>query len=188
MKKLIGSILPLLLLTLGSGCTIALWKNPGLEAWNQPANDPHLRLFAAKPPGDILVVYNEYAERSDTTHARAYWLNQNENLIENRHAPHFVSTNSMFCLAAVPVFASPPNEKPAPSTYAVVDATRQSFTLYSDTTDPAPHDLPHYNDGKGKVEKFFLTPAAITVDATLVGGVLGYAYLESMTSGYNSSY
>jgi hypothetical protein len=188
MKRMIGSFLPLLLLMLGSGCTVALWQNPNLEAWNTPANDPHLHLFQAQPHGDILVVYDEYAERSGTAHTRAYWLNENEKLIENRRAPHFVHTNSVFCLPAVPVFPSPPDRTPVPATYAMADISGQSFTLYSDNDPPASHDLPHYNDGKGKVEKFFLTPAAMTVDATLLGAMLGYVCLEGMASGYNPSY
>jgi len=42
----------------------------------------------------------------------------------------------------------------------------------------ATHDLPFYNDQKGKVEKFALTPLATAADITIVGGFLGYCWLH----------
>ncbi len=172
---------------LANGCaTKALWQNDSLEAWNEPANDPHLRLFEANPPRDILVVYDEYCERSGVTHTRAYWLNENQNLMQQRHSPHFISTNSAFCLATVPVFTSPQINLPV--TCAVLETNRQSFTLYSSGDKITSHDLPFYNDGKGKVEKFFLTPAAVTADCTVVGAILGYAYLGGFSPNSNPSY
>jgi hypothetical protein len=180
LKSAVAECLLLLLpLLLGSGCmTAKLWDNGNLEAWKQPAIDPHLHLYDAKSRPDVLVVYDEYSDRHDTTHTRAYWLNESEKRVEQGHAPRFVSPSDAQGLATVPVFCSPPDEsRSRPPFYALVATNHQSFTLYSENGQISSHDLPTYNDGQGKVEKFLLTPAALTADATIVGGILGYTYL-----------
>ena len=64
-----------------------------------------------------------------------------------------------------------------PLPFMITATNGQSFTLYSEGGISATHSLPFYNDGKGKVEKFVLTPLASTADLTIVGGVLGILYL-----------
>ena len=175
-------------LVLSSGCvTKELWTNGNLEAWNQPADKTNLRLYEKPNRKDLLVVYDEYKERSGATHTRAYWLNKNEEHLEQRRTPYFVSTNCAFRLTAVPVLETPPANRPA-ELYALFVANEQSFTLYSDHGEISCYQLPQYNDGKGKVEKAVLTPLAITADLTIVGGILGYAYLQGLANDYNSSY
>jgi len=72
-RSLTRILFVLLLLASGSGCvTKALWDNGNLEAVKEPAGNVNLRLFAAKRPDDVLVVYDEYSERSDATRTRAY--------------------------------------------------------------------------------------------------------------------
>ena len=101
----------LLLLSSGSGCvTKALWDNGNLEAVKEPAGNVNLRLFAAKRPDDVLVVYDEYSERSDATRTRAYWLHENQARVDQRRAPHFASTHLTRHLPPVPVFESTPGE------------------------------------------------------------------------------
>lgn len=179
-KHIVQFAFGLLLITLTNGCvTKGLWENGNLEAWNQPAANPNLHLFAAKPPGDLLVVYDEYSERRDVTRTRAFWFNENEKLLTERHMPHFSHTNSAAGLASVPVLLTSTNQsKSPPLPYAIVDMTERSFTLYLNNGDTASYDLPYYNDGKGKVEKFVLTPAAVTADATIVGSFIGLLYFE----------
>jgi len=178
-RQIIQFVFGLSLLALANGCaTKALWQNDNLEAWNEPATNPNLHLFATQPRGDMLVVYNEYSERSDTTRTRAYWLNKNQKLVDARRAPHFVNPNSAFGLTALPIFTPAANQIDVPPPpYAILATNGQSFTLYSDNGQPASHDLPIYNDRKGKVEKVALTPLTTTADATIVGGFLGYLYL-----------
>ena len=189
-KHSIRFLLGLFLIILSNGCvTKALWNNPNLEAWNEPASNSGLRLFDAKPGHDVLVVYDEYSERSGLTHTRAYWLNENQKLVAHGHAPHFVSTNSLVSLIPVPVFLATTDQTNSLAIpYALVETNWQSFTLYSETGPKGPLDLPVYNDGKGKVEKFFITPAAVTADLTIVGAILGYCYLCSQGTDYNPAY
>jgi hypothetical protein len=173
----------LLHLTFGSGCaTKALWDNGGLEAWREPASPVNLHLFVARRKNDLLVVYDEYSERSDGIHTRAYWLNENQARMDQRHAPHFASTNLMHNLPSVPVFYSTPGETNwTLPLYAVVETKKQSFTLYSNNGKIGLHDLPIYNDGKGRVEKNALTPVAVTADLTIVGG---YLFLWAWSEGF----
>jgi hypothetical protein len=180
----------LCLLILGNGCaTKALWENNNLEAWKEPADSPNLRLFTAKQPADILVVYNEYSERSDKTYTRAYWLKENQKLINDRHSPHFVSTNVSAGCVAVPVILAGTNQITLAPPYAVVATNGQSFTLYLDSGTTESHDLPIYNDQKGKIEKFALTPLATAADITILGGVLGYCWLQgAASSGASASF
>jgi hypothetical protein len=178
--KNIIRLLPLLLLTLGSGCaTKALWNNGNLEAVKEPANNASLRLFDSKRQNDLLVVYDEYSERTDGIHTRAYWLNENEMLVNQRHAPHFVNTNLMRDLPPVPVFSQPISSKTnlTPMLYAVGATNQQSFMLYSGNHESGSHGLPFYNDGKGRVEKIALTPFAVTADLTIVGGYIGCLWI-----------
>lgn len=182
-RKLLRLLLPLTLsFSFVNGCvTKALWTNGNLEAWNEPANDANLRLFEGGKRNDLLVVYNEYSERSGVTYARAYWLGKNEKRLEEHRMPYFVSTNVALRLSAVPVFNAPPEESgPTPEFYALLTTNQQSFALYSGTAQISSHDLPDYNDGRGRIEKAALTPLAVTADLTLVGGVLGYFYLAGL--------
>lgn len=178
-QRIIPFVFGLCLLTLGNGCaTKALWENGSLEAWKQPATDPNLRLFTAKK--GILVVYDEYSERSDATHTRAYWLNQNQKLIEDRHAPHFVDPGSAAGCAAIPLLSASANETRLSPPYAVQATDSQSFTLHLPDGSTEEYNLPFYNDQKGKMEKVALTPLANVADLTIVGGVVGYFVLEGM--------
>ena len=189
-QHVVRFVLGLFLLTLGNGCvTKHLWENETLKAWNQPATNPNLRLFTAKQTDDLLVVYNEYSERSDKTHTRAYWLKENQKLLAQGRSPHFVSPIPASGISAIPVFFAGTNQINQAPPYALVATNGQSFTLYSVNGNAEPYDLPVYNDQKDKVEKFALTPLATAADITIVGGFLGYLYLQGLAgSGYNHSY
>jgi len=180
-QRIVALIFGLILLALGNGCaTQALLETGDFEAWKEPATDLHLRLFASKNPDDVLVVYDEYNERSDATHTRAYWLNQNQKLVEDRRAPHFVNPDSAAGGTAIPVFFEGMNEMNLPPTYALVATNHQSFTLHLPDRAEESHDLPFYRDQRGKVEKFALMPLANIADATIIGGVLGYYCLGAL--------
>jgi hypothetical protein len=175
-----AALLAPLLLALTGGCvTKALWDNDDLEAFKEPAGNLNLRLFVGKPQTNLLVVYQESSERNGSVRTRAYWLNENQNLLDQHHRPHFADAESRRNLPAVPVFYEP---IPAginlpPELCAVVASNRHSFTLYQDNRPIASHKLPVYNDGKGRLEKTALTPVAVTADLTIVGAFLGYLYL-----------
>ena len=173
------------LLALATGCaTHQLWTNEQLEACRQPADKLNLQLFQSSPATNLLVVYDEIAERNEAVRTRAYWLNENENLIRQNKRPHFVNVKSSDHLAAVPVFCRPLSSgAKLPDLYAVAGTNKQSFTLYRAGAAVALYDLPVYNDGKGRVERIALTPITVTADATVIGGVIGYMFLVDYAGG-----
>ena len=189
--KYIIKFLPLLLLTLGSGCaTHALWTKADLDAYKEPVATSDLRLFDAKKENDLLVVYNEYSERNDTVRIRAYLLNQNEERIKQNKRPHFVSVKLTNSLPSIPVFHAPIESSTtfSQTLYAIISTNNQSFMLCSNNHEIGSYDLPVYNDGKGNIERAALTPVSVVADITIVGGLIGYWYLEGMAASYNPSY
>jgi hypothetical protein len=178
MRRLGQTLLLLLLPLLGSGCvTHHLWTESHLDEWNQAAGDPHLRLFEDQSRHDLLVVYDEYSDRHETTRTRAYLLQQNEPQLGRHSRPRFVSVNCSQGLPAVPIFGTQPVIPPG-RTYAVSATNSPSFTVFSGGgkagTD---HELPVYNDGVGRAERIALTPVTATMDATIIGGAVGVAWL-----------
>jgi hypothetical protein len=164
----------LLLPLLTGGCaTNALWTRARLDAWNEPADNPRLQLFDASRQKDLLVVYDEYSERHDSTRTRAYFLNQNEKRVEQGRKPHFVSAQLSRELPPVPALQTLPlaNTNFSPTVYAVISTNKQSFTIYS-SEQRTNHDMPVYNDGWGRTDRIALTPVAVVADLTIVGGFL----------------
>jgi hypothetical protein len=177
-----------LLLALAGGCvTKALWDNEALEACRVPADKLNLRLFEGAPQTNLLVLYDEYSERNDAVHTRAYWLKDNQTQVDQHVRPHFAPFNSKDHLPSVPVFYDPiPAGMDLPhGLCAVVATNKQSFTLYVDNQAVGSHSLPVYNDGKGRIEKIALTPVAVTADLTVVGGCIAYLYVAANTEQAN---
>ncbi len=175
------------LLLLTGGCaTEALWNKAQLDAWNEPADNSKLQLFDASSQKDFLVIYEEYSERHDSTRTRAYFLNRNEKRVEQGRQPHFVSARWSHKLPPVPVSQTPPESGTnlPQSIYAVISTNTQSFTIYS-SAQRTSHDLPVYNDGWGRVDRIALTPVAVVADLTIIGGFLGYIWLQAGGPGYS---
>jgi len=176
----------LLLPLLAGGCvTHKLWTGSQLDAWNEPADNPNLRLFRDQRRDDLLVVYDEYSERCDTTHARAFFLRQNQKPPGNR--PRFVNVSSSEGLARVPVFFFTPTN--FPEKYCAVTGTNsQNFAVFSAGQWMGSYQLPVYDDGLGKYERAAWTPLAVTADLTVVGGVVAiWCWYDLGTSGYSIS-
>jgi hypothetical protein len=180
----------LLLPLLTSGCaTNALWNKTDLDAWNEPTQNADVRLFDARPKKDFLVVYDEYSERHDSIHTRAYFLNQNKKRVAQGQKPHFVSARWSHKLPPVPIFQTWPESDTnfSQTIYAVISTNRQSFTIYSgkEKTD---YSLAVYNDGRGQTDRIALTPVAVTADLSIVGGFLGCWFIYGLAeSGYSAT-
>ena len=181
----------LLLPVTASGCaTHALWRHTEqLDALKEPADNPNLQLFDARRHDDLLVVYDEYSERSDSIHTRAFWIGRNQKRIEQRREPAFVSTGSTRGLTPVPVLATTnAPDTGSPIVYAVVSADRRSFTVFSADRPTVSYPLPVYDDGSGRAIRIAFTPLSVMADITIVGGVIGYLCLEGMArSGFQYS-
>jgi hypothetical protein len=184
-------IIALLTPLLAGGCaTNALWnKNAGqLDACNRPAANSRLQLFDASQQRDFLVVYDEYSERHDSIRTRAYFLNQNEQRVEQGREPVFVSAQLSRELPPIPIGQTFPvaGTNSSPAVYALISTNQQSFTIYSNNQGTS-HDLPVYNDGWGRIDRIALTPVAGVADLTLIGGCLGCLWIYAGGPGLKSN-
>lgn len=177
MRKTLQIVYLLLLPLLGNGCaTRHLWTDSALDEWNEPAPNPNLRLFDDERRHAILVMYDEYSERRSTTRTRAFFLEPNQASLAQHTRPRFGKVDVARNLPSVPVLSSMPLVPPE-SLYAVAITNSAAFTVFSDECELGSYELPVYNDGVGQVERVALTPVAVTMDATVIGGVLGITYL-----------
>lgn len=162
-----------LLLMFGSGCvTSTLWSN--FNNSNEPDLDADVRLYEAGQQKDLLVVYDEYSERTDSVRPRAYFLDAERNRIRRGKQPHFVSTNLAGQFSPLPVYRVLPETSAvsSPPLYALYSTNTQSFTIYSNGAGMSSHRLPVYGDPVTRVERIALTPLAVTADLTIVGGLV----------------
>jgi hypothetical protein len=172
------------LIALQSGCaTSALWKDAPLDAWNEPYDDPGLKVFASEQPKDFLVVYREYEGRHDSSRVRAYWVLANQERIAEKRKPSFTRVGHQQLLAAIPVFTSVPTNS-LPGLYAVTTTNRSAFAIYSQNGQVVCQTLPAYKDSVGTSARVALTPLAVACDLTVVGG---FIFLEVWSEGGLSS-
>jgi hypothetical protein len=88
-------------------------------------------------------------------------------------------------LPSIPIFYSTP-EKTNQNFYAVYETNSQSFALFSGGREVGSYDLPVYNDGRGRIEKIVLTPVAISVDITIIGGCVAILWAYALGQGDTS--
>lgn len=169
-------LLLLLPLFTGGCVTHQLWTESKLDEWNEPAPNPNLRLFANDQMDDLLVVYDEFSERRSSTHTRAFFLKPNQTSLAQHTRPHFVNSGTAQNLPPVPVLSAMPLVPPE-SLYAVAITNSAAFTVFFDEYELGSYELPVYNDRVGRAERIALTPVTVTMDATIIGGVLGITYL-----------
>lgn len=160
------------------GCTAMLWSRTDYD--NKAAINPNLRLFQDGRQKDLLVVYDEYSERTRSVRPRAYLLQKNQQRVALDQQPYFVSDRAAEKLPEVPVFpnlAAVEMNSP-PALFAVVSTNTESFAVYSGGQLESFHDLPIYPDPVSRRERDALAPLAITADAVIITGVtLGLLYL-----------
>jgi hypothetical protein len=113
-------------------------------------------------------------------------LNQNGKRVEQGRKPRFFSAQLSRELPPVPAWETLPlaNTNFSPAVYAVVSTNTQSFTIYFNGQGTN-HDLPVYNDGWGRTDRIALTPVAVLADLTIIGGCLGYMWLQAGGPGYS---
>lgn len=179
-----AAILPLFT----SGCTSVLWDKGTFARSYQPGEPANVQLYYSKARKDILVRYEELNKSDQTIRPRFYWLEPNADLITEKRKPHFVTGQASAGLDPIRVIAAPLLDMASNSVelYAVVEPTENSFTLYSGKQQINCYPLPNYQGGSQKVKQVLLTPFAVVVDATIVGGVVGYFAAPSALSSLSS--
>jgi hypothetical protein len=173
---------------LGGCATSSLWETGRFSRFREPAVPSNLSLYYSSEARDVLVLYDESREGSDGVCRRAYWLERNASSVLNARPPHFVSRKEAEGLPGIPLVDSQPAVA-APSLEglrAVASTNSPGFTLFSPEKELAYHQLPVYPDSSGTVKQVLLTPFAVVVDLTIVGGVIVYATLPSSAEALGS--
>lgn len=88
----------------------------------------------------------------------------------------------------IPVYYSLANMNSNQLNVAICDTNTQVFTLFSVGEYRGAYELPVYTDRRATMEKAALTPFAVAVDLTIIGGAIvciaGYWYAASYSDGY----
>jgi hypothetical protein len=170
-----------------SGCTSALWDKETFAHHYRPAASANLRLFYSEERRDILVQYDESSDTGNKTRPRCYWLEPNTPRVNRERKPHFASPKESEGLIPIPVTEGSTNASPPGlmDLYAVARRDDDFFTLYSSKGPLDPYKLPAYVGASRRVKQVLLTPAALGIDATIVGAVIGYYSAPGILAGLN---
>ena len=153
--------------------TSKLWNSESFHDFKMPSPEPRLQLFADEPNSDVLVIYDELRENDHSIRRRAFFVNQNLDLIRAGRKPRFVGLGSSRGLKPIPVLRADSGEPIPPAGLAVVRTERpHEFVIYSDKRELGAVGLPAYGS-EGGFKKTLLTPLAVTGDALIVGTVVG---------------
>jgi hypothetical protein len=171
-----------LLLPLLAGCESAkehtftgqLWSNEFLINHHEPANDPAAKAFLKSDHKDVLITYDEQQERNDTIKRWAFFVLENQWLLEARRKPHFVSLKTAAGLEPVPIFWETNRFETNTISSAVVFSTNhQTLQIVLTNQNQGKFTMPVYADGHGRETQLLLTPLAVTGDAAVASAVLG---------------
>jgi hypothetical protein len=159
---------------LWTGCTALLWEKSTLPTYYHPAGPPNLQLYYSEQQKDFLVQYDESRNREKKIHTRYYWLKPNVKLTDGGHKPVFldvVAVDGMQQLPQTPLLLNPP--PPALNgLYVVCRPDDIRFQVYSGTNQIRSCILPDYDAHQKTALKVLLTPPAVIVDATVIGGLI----------------
>ncbi|MEY2429267.1 MAG: hypothetical protein QOJ40_2152 [Verrucomicrobiota bacterium] len=171
-----------------NGCaTPALWEEGRFARYHEPADLPKLQIFRAKDGSDFLVEYDEIRDGSDSLRKRAYWLKPNLERLADRRKPRFVRADQSTGLEPIAIFGPPgPLVPPADAdSYAVVSTNGHAFTICAQGKNMDEYELPVYRDASGRVKQLLLTPASVTADVTIAGGVAAWYCLPAFWTSLN---
>ena len=172
----------------GSGCvTSELWHGRLVASTYEPSFPRNIAL-AEDPQGDVLVQYDELSPWNDRVTRRAYFLAENNDLINAGKAPHFATAEQTNHVTLIPIFLepdAPTNAVPALGTIAVMRTNAMTFViLRPDKLPEGPYELPVYRTSDGTLKIALLTPVTVALDATVVGGAAAYFAL-GLLGGYS---
>jgi hypothetical protein len=187
LTRFLFGIIPLLL----NGCmTHRLWTGEMAEDFYEPSAPNRLILFAAPDQRAILVEYDELSPWRDNPRRRAYFVQENSQRIEALKKPRFVSLTSTNGLSPIPQYDSSvalTNPAGAAGVYAITFTNENRFKICSTHGQYAgSFELPTYKSAKGTLKVVLLTPFAVVLDVSIVGGVAGYIVLEALAQSGSS--
>jgi hypothetical protein len=166
-----------------SGCmTHSLWTGELVESVAEPSVPNRLALYAAPGRQDVLAQYEELSPWHESPHQRAYFVRENINRNQSSRKPHFVSLGTTNGLTAIPLYESDwPTSTSA--VYAATSTNGNRFTIFSANGQyDGSFELPTYRSASGRLKLVLLTPVTAVLDVSIVGGVVGYIYLNMLAS------
>src|ERR1043166_5735268 len=171
MRLLRLSFLVALLVSCGGCATGHLWKESRLASFHEPAQNPELEIFEVPPQNDFLAVYTEL-RANDQVRRRAYFLWANKTRTDAARKPQFVQVPNLHSLKKVTIFPPGKNAIATRGQPAVRMLGPRRFVLQIGEEDVGQFDLPVYKDAVSTTEQVLVTPLAVSVDATVVGGAI----------------
>lgn len=151
-----------------------LWSDEFLASHHEPANDPGAKAFLKANHQDVLITYDEQKESSDNIKRRAFYVLENQRLLEARKKPHFVSLKTAAGLEPVPIFWETNRFETNAIASAVIFSTNyHSLELILTNQNQGKFTMPLYEDGHGRQTQVLLTPLAVTADAGVVAAIAG---------------
>jgi hypothetical protein len=178
MKRHLATLLAAIGCSFWCGCdysiTGRLWQE---RDYVVPAPNPHLALF--QTAHGILVQYDASYERDGGFRRQAYYLEPNLKNTAARQKPILVDSAKAGPKTAILIFTSLAVNAVPPPLYAICSTNQSTFTLYRQAESLGPCELPVYKDRRETATQAALTPLAVTGDASIVGAVAGYLWVES---------
>lgn len=161
----------------GGGCdysiTGQLWQE---RDYVTPAPNPHLAL--AQTALGILVQYDAYYERDGGLRRQAFYLEPNTKRMALGQKPIFIDPAKAGPQTGILLFTRLATNAVPPRLYAICSTNQCTFTLYREGEFFGPCDLPVYKDQRETAAQVALTPLTVTGDATIVGAVVGYWWMN----------
>ena len=157
------------------GCATAkLWEADHFSWFGEPAPDARLRLFQSDQNQEVVVEYDELTPGQGAIRRRAYFLQENDARVRALKKPKFLTRPATDGLKSIELLQEPkPGTEPLNYLYAVASTNGHKFSLFGpDNRFGSSYELPTYRTSSGRLIQVLLTPPALIVDATIVGGVL----------------
>lgn len=166
--------------------TYNLWDGEMIESFHQAALPSNLALFQPTNSTDIIVQYDELSPWWDSVRRRTYYLDENEQRIQGRKKPVFVSATVTNQALPIPIVtdANFTLNGAASSTERLPCAIRYGeenvFTIaYANGTTEGPYHLPGYRGMTGNMKLAGFTPVTVTADASVIIGIAAWIYLSA---------
>ena len=165
--------------------TNSLWTGELVETFHEPAFPNRLALFEAFGKHEVIVQYDGLSPWTDSVERRTYFLRENAGRIAERKKPRFAASNATNKAVAIPIFHGSDlaaHRESINGTCASTSSEGNSFTIFQMNRPPdGPYYLPAYR-GSGTLKLVALTPITVTLDASIVGGVVAYWILYGLAS------
>ena len=172
LKRIMAGVLGFAAFVIVNGCaTHSLWTE---SSFHEPSTPNRLVLFDAPQRRDVLVQYDELSPWHELPRRRAYFLCENLSRTQLGKKPKFVTLSSTNALSTIPLCDEstvPTNVLEFSTVYARSSTKRSCFIVVrKNQQSQGPFELPTYRCSTTDIKRVLLTPLAVALDATIIGG------------------